>query len=178
MTGRSSALQYYSLYHPLPLSISQSQYGFSEKTLFFLWGKKLDWAGSIRKKEERNRSLLTFNTDLGLSIWIGPLEITDTFSQALASIDWYWLPIFRTNLVRGLSNKEMKFQIQGAVPLWISQPLNQNQSIVWFWFWFRKFRVWTRTSQSISCTTFRPITGGKLLLNFWYTTTTSLSNFH
>ena len=41
---------------------------------------------------------------------------------------------FRTNLVRGLSNKEMKFQNKGAVPVQIapllfSQPRNQNQSI-------------------------------------------------
>jgi len=56
-------------------------------------------------------------------------------------IEWFWLPIFRTNLVRGPSNKEMKFQNTGAVlvqiaplfieiaPLFISQPRNQNQSI-------------------------------------------------
>jgi len=41
---------------------------------------------------------------------------------------------FRTQLVRGLSNKEMKFQNKGAVPVQIapvliSQPHNQNQSI-------------------------------------------------
>jgi len=46
-------------------------------------------------------------------------------------IDWFWLPIFRTNLVRGLSNKEMKFQIKGVVPVQIapllfSQPRDQN----------------------------------------------------
>jgi len=46
-------------------------------------------------------------------------------------IDWFWLPICRTNRVRGLSNKEMKFQNRGAVPvqiapLWISQPRNQS----------------------------------------------------
>ena len=31
------------------------------------------------------------------------------------SIDWFWLPIFRTNLVRGPWNKEMKFENKGAV---------------------------------------------------------------
>jgi len=46
-----------------------------------------------------------------------------------------WLPIFRANLVRGPWNKEIKFQNKGAVlvqiaPLFISQPRNQNQSIV------------------------------------------------
>jgi len=30
--------------------------------------------------------------------------------------EWFWLPFFRANLVRGLSNKEMKFQNKGAVP--------------------------------------------------------------
>jgi len=30
-------------------------------------------------------------------------------------IDWFWLPIFRTNLVRGPWNTEMKFQNKGAV---------------------------------------------------------------
>ena len=49
-------------------------------------------------------------------------------------IDSFWLPIFRTNLVRGFWNKEMKIQNKGAVlvqiaPLFISQPRNQNQSI-------------------------------------------------
>ena len=49
---------------------------------------------------------------------------------------------FRTNLVRGLSNKEMEFQNKEAVPvqiapLLISQPRNQHQSImaanmIWF----------------------------------------------
>jgi len=50
-------------------------------------------------------------------------------------IDWIWLPIFRTNFVRGPCNKEMKFQNKGALlvqiaPLFISQPRNQNQSIL------------------------------------------------
>jgi hypothetical protein len=54
--------------------------------------------------------------------------------DSIELIDWFWLPIFRTNLVRGLSSKEMKFQNKGAVPvqiaaLSISQPHNQNQSI-------------------------------------------------
>ena len=49
-------------------------------------------------------------------------------------IDWFGLPVFRTNLVRGLSNKKMNFQNKGAVPvqialLFINQPCNQNQSI-------------------------------------------------
>ena len=56
------------------------------------------------------------------------------------AIDWCWLPIFRTNLVRGPWNKEMKFQNKGAVlvqiaplfiqvaPLFISQPHSQNHS--------------------------------------------------
>ena len=56
-------------------------------------------------------------------------------------IDWFWLPIFRTNLVRGPWNKAMKFQNKGAVlvqiapkfievaPLCISQPHSQDQSI-------------------------------------------------
>jgi len=55
--------------------------------------------------------------------------------------DWFWLTIFRTNIVRGPWNKEMKFQNKGAVlvqiaplfiqiaPLFISQPHGQNQSI-------------------------------------------------
>jgi len=52
-----------------------------------------------------------------------------------SAIDWFWLLILTTNLVRGLSNKEIKFQNKGAVlvqiaPLLFSQPRNQNQSIV------------------------------------------------
>jgi len=43
--------------------------------------------------------------------------------------------MFPINLVRGLSNKEMKPQKKGAIPvqiapLLLSQPRNQNQSIV------------------------------------------------
>ena len=50
------------------------------------------------------------------------------------AIDTFGLPIFPTNLVRGLSNKEIKFQNKKAVPVQIapllfSQPRNQNQSI-------------------------------------------------
>ena len=57
-------------------------------------------------------------------------------------IDWFWLAIFRNNLVRGLSSKEMKFQNKKAIPvqidpLWISQTLHQNQSIA--------ARPWYRT---------------------------------
>ena len=57
-----------------------------------------------------------------------------TYSN-IPPINWFWLPIFPTNLVRGLSNKAMKFQNKGAVPvqiapLLISQPRNQNQSIL------------------------------------------------
>jgi len=57
-----------------------------------------------------------------------------THSYAAWPIDWFWLRIFRTKFVRGLSNKEMQFQNKGAVPvqitpLWISQPRNQNGSI-------------------------------------------------
>jgi hypothetical protein len=53
----------------------------------------------------------------------------------LIQIDWFWLLIFRNNLVRGLWNKKMKLQDKGAVlvqiaPLFISQPCNQNQSIL------------------------------------------------
>jgi len=49
------------------------------------------------------------------------------------AIDTFGLPIFPTNLVRGLSNK-MTFQNKKAVPVQIapllfSQPRNQNQSI-------------------------------------------------
>jgi len=49
-------------------------------------------------------------------------------------LDWFWLPIFLTNLVRGFWNKEMEIQNKGAIlvqiaPLFISQPRNQNQSI-------------------------------------------------
>jgi len=36
-------------------------------------------------------------------------------SDAPFTIDWFWLPIFRTNLVRGFWNKEMKIQNKGAV---------------------------------------------------------------
>jgi len=50
------------------------------------------------------------------------------------SIHWFWLTIIPTNFVRGLSNKEIKFQNKGTVsvqiaPLLLSQPRNQNQSI-------------------------------------------------
>ena len=54
------------------------------------------------------------------------------------TIDWFWLPIFRTNIVRGPWNTEIKFQNKGAVQIapwfiWIvflfsSQPRIQNQS--------------------------------------------------
>jgi len=62
-------------------------------------------------------------------------------SSQFISIDWFWPLIFRTNLVRGPWNKEMKFQNKGAVlvqiaplfievaPLFISQPHSQNLSI-------------------------------------------------
>ena len=58
--------------------------------------------------------------------------LSDSIRKSL--IDWFWLPIFRTNLVRGFWNKEMEIQNKGAVlvqiaPLFISQPRNQNQSI-------------------------------------------------
>ena len=39
----------------------------------------------------------------------------DVISHNILSIDWFWLPIFRTNFVRGLSNKEMTFENKGAV---------------------------------------------------------------
>jgi len=59
----------------------------------------------------------------------------DSFTCVTALMDWFWLPIFRTNLVCGLSKKEKKIQNKGAVPvqiapLLISQPCNQNQSIL------------------------------------------------
>jgi len=52
----------------------------------------------------------------------------------MPKMDWFWLLIFPTNVVRGLLNKEIKFQNKGAVlvqiaPLLFSQPRNQNQSI-------------------------------------------------
>ena len=37
------------------------------------------------------------------------------FFCPLKFIDWFWLPIFCTNLVRGPWNKEMKFHNEGAV---------------------------------------------------------------
>ena len=51
--------------------------------------------------------------------------------QWLCFIDGFWLAIFRTNLVRGLSNNVMKFRRKGAVlvqiaPLLISQPRNPS----------------------------------------------------
>ena len=96
--------------------------------------KRLFFSGKKNRIERKKKRIWNLNTDLGLSTCIGPLEIIDTFSRALARIDWFWLPIFRTNLVRGLSNKVMKFQKKGAVlvqiaPLLISQLRNQNQSI-------------------------------------------------
>ena len=53
---------------------------------------------------------------------------------AYDSKDRFGLPIFCTNLVRGLSNKEMKFRIKGAVTVRIaaslmSHPRNQKQSM-------------------------------------------------
>ena len=49
--------------------------------------------------------------------------------------DWFWLMIFGTNLVRGLSNKEIVFRNKGAVsvqlaPFWIRAPRKQNQSVL------------------------------------------------
>jgi len=49
-------------------------------------------------------------------------------------IDWFWILIFPANLVRGFSNKAMKFQNNAAIlvqiTMWlICQPRNQNQSI-------------------------------------------------
>jgi len=49
-------------------------------------------------------------------------------------IDWFFLAIVRSNLVRGLSNKQMKLQNKREfplqlAPLWIGQPRKQNQSI-------------------------------------------------
>ena len=56
--------------------------------------------------------------------------------QKIRLINWFWLPIFRTNRVRALSIEEMKFQKKGAVavqiaPWWISQPDIQNESKNW-----------------------------------------------
>jgi len=53
---------------------------------------------------------------------------------AYDSKDRFGLPIFRTNLVRSLSNKEMKFRNTEAVtvqiaPSLISNPRNQKQSM-------------------------------------------------
>jgi len=50
-------------------------------------------------------------------------------------IDWFRLPVFRIDLVRGPSNKQITFQNKGAVPvqiapLWFSQPRNQDLSIM------------------------------------------------
>jgi hypothetical protein len=60
--------------------------------------------------------------------------VHDLFICVTLPIDWFWLPIFPTNLVRGLRKKEMKFHDKGAVPVQISpslfsQPWNDNQSI-------------------------------------------------
>ena len=58
----------------------------------------------------------------------------DSSTRVIWLINWFWLPIFRTNFVRGLSNKVLKFRNKGkdlvqiALVL-ISQPCNQNQSI-------------------------------------------------
>jgi len=69
-------------------------------------------------------------------LWRGWLtvETWTTEKETYKTIDWFWLPIFPTDLVRGLSNKEMKFQNKGAVPVQITpllfiQPRNQNQSM-------------------------------------------------
>jgi len=68
-----------------------------------------------------------------VATWGGNMVLQSVL-VALDFIYWFWLPIFHTNHVRGLSNKERKFQNKGAVlvqiaPLWIRQPRNQSQSI-------------------------------------------------
>jgi len=77
--------------------------------------------------------------------------IYENISNVLyVATDRLWLPIFRIYLVRGLWNKEMKFQIKGAVlvqiaPLWMSQPRNQNQSIS---SWLSNSPLWTPHSDT------------------------------
>jgi len=73
------------------------------------------------------------------------LVVTTIFWRILSNRVIY-LPIFRTNQVRGFWNKEMKIQNKGAVlvqiaPLFISQPRNQNQSIC-----SGRNRIWRRLS--------------------------------
>jgi len=58
----------------------------------------------------------------------------DTCPDGCTRIDWFWLLIFPTYLVRGFSNKEVKFQNNRAILvqialLLISQLCNQNQSM-------------------------------------------------
>jgi hypothetical protein len=62
------------------------------------------------------------------------ISVVKSLTKSCLQMDWFWLTIFRTNIVRGPWNKEMKFQNKGAVlvqiaPLFISQPHSQNQSI-------------------------------------------------
>jgi len=71
-----------------------------------------------------------------LTKWVGAPHAVN---RRWIGATWFWLPIFPTKLVRGLSNKQMKFHNKGAVsvqiaPLLISQPRNQNQSIEATWF--------------------------------------------
>ena len=59
-------------------------------------------------------------------VWFFGVLCRHTASE---SIDWFWLPIFRTNLVRGLWNKATNIQNKGEIkiaPLFVSQPRNQN----------------------------------------------------
>jgi len=62
-------------------------------------------------------------------------EVVFDNHHSLDWIDWFWLLDFPTNLVRGFSNKEMKFQNNRAILVQIalllsSQHRNQNLSII------------------------------------------------
>ena len=77
--------------------------------------------------------------------WPRRLPVTEIcFAIFRASIPWFWLPIFPTNLLR--SKKVMKFQNKGAVlvqiaPLLISQPTPQPKSVYW------RVAVWQQNNQ-------------------------------
>jgi len=76
--------------------------------------------------------------------------------NSASAIDWFWLSIFRANLARGLSNKAMKFQNKGAVPvqidpLWISQPRNRNQSVSSHMWWMSHMTSHVLQCDAVCC---------------------------
>jgi len=81
---------------------------FEFSTKWFLWISTTALEGDPAKlRRQRNREIAEVSA---VGVWAPRAWLKRSRRRTvleLTSIDWFWLPIFPTNLVRGLSNKEM-----------------------------------------------------------------------